>query len=517
MPVTPTYPGVYIEEVPSGVRTITPVGTSLTAFVGGSPRGRADYPEKCSSLADFERKFGDIDARHPMGFAVRQYFLNGGTEALIVRVTAEGAEKAKVDANGLPLEVVSPGKWGDQIVVRTDLDTKSPENPNLFNLFAYDKESGALEEFRNVSIELENARFVKEVLEDESALIRIEDGQSVDGRPGASGDIPPGKDWFEADGAHTAAGGGNDGNGLKDSDVVGSEGEKSGFHALLKTNTYFSMMVLPPISFKADTDTATYTAAIAFLEESLNHKRTMLFVDAPSGWKSIDQAEKGVKDFRGKTGPSDQAAIFFPRAKMRDPLKEGRLREFTVAAAVAGVAARTDLSRGIWKSPAGIDATLRGIDEFLVPMNDRENGRLNPEGLNCLRKFPAYGNVVWGSRTMAGFDALGSEWKYLAVRRFALYLEENLYRGTQWVVFEPNDAPLWAQIRLNVGTFMQDLFRQGAFQGSSPQEAYFVKCDSTTTTQSDINRGIVNIEIGFAPLKPAEFVILKIKQIQKNN
>ncbi len=149
-------------------------------------------------------------------------------------------------------------------------------------------------------------------------------------------------------------------------------------------------------------------------------------------------------------------------------------------------------------------------------MTDAENGRLNPKGINCLRNFPAYGNVVWGSRTMAGFDELGSEWKYLAVRRFALFLEESLYRGTQWVVFEPNDEPLWAQIRLNLGTFMQDLFRQGAFQGASPQEAYYVRCDSTTTTQSDINRGIVNIEVGFAPLKPAEFVIIRIKQIQKN-
>jgi len=138
---------------------------------------------------------------------------------------------------------------------------------------------------------------------------------------------------------------------------------------------------------------------------------------------------------------------------------------------------------------------------------------LNPLGINCLRTFPVYGTVVWGARTIDGNDQRGSEWKYVPVRRMALFLEESLYRGTQWVVFEPNDEPLWAQIRLNIGAFLQGLFRQGAFQGKSAKEAYFVKCDRETTTQADINLGIVNILVGFAPLKPAEFVVLKIQQI----
>ena len=146
-------------------------------------------------------------------------------------------------------------------------------------------------------------------------------------------------------------------------------------------------------------------------------------------------------------------------------------------------------------------------------MTDGENGRLNPLGVNCLRNFPIKGNVLWGSRTLVGADRLASQWKYLPVRRLALYIEESLYRGLQWVVFEPNDEPLWGQIRLNVGAFMHDLFRQGAFQGTSTRDAYLVKCDKETTTQSDINKGIVNILVGFAPLKPAEFVILKIQQL----
>jgi phage tail sheath protein FI len=180
---------------------------------------------------------------------------------------------------------------------------------------------------------------------------------------------------------------------------------------------------------------------------------------------------------------------------------------------VAGVIARTDATRGVWKAPAGLDATLSGVVELATPLTDLEIGRLNPLGVNCLRASPGAGHTVWGARTRAGSDRLASEWKYLPVRRTALFLEESLYRGTQWVVFEPNDAPLWAQIRLNVGAFMNNLFRQGAFAGTTPREAFFVKCDAETTTQDDVNLGIVNIVVGFAPLKPAEFVVIRLQQL----
>jgi hypothetical protein len=147
-----------------------------------------------------------------------------------------------------------------------------------------------------------------------------------------------------------------------------------------------------------------------------------------------------------------------------------------------------------------------------VKLTDLENGVLNKLGVNCARSFVS-GFVNWGARTMDGADDLGSEWKYIPIRRLALFIEESLYRGTQWVVFEPNDEPLWARVRLNVGAFMNGLFRQGAFQGSTPGQAFYVKCDAETTTQADRNLGIVNIEVGFAPLKPAEFVVIKIQQI----
>ena len=176
--------------------------------------------------------------------------------------------------------------------------------------------------------------------------------------------------------------------------------------------------------------------------------------------------------------------------------------------------ARTDVNRGVWKAPAGIEATLSGAEGLTVNMTNEENGLLNPIGVNCLRSFPNIGRVVWGARTLKGHDQLSDDYKYVPVRRLALFIEESLYRGTQWVVFEPNDEPLWAQIRMNVGAFMQRLFRQGAFQGASPRDAYFVKCDAETTTPDDVNRGIVNIVVGFAPLQPAEFVIISIQQIR---
>ena len=207
------------------------------------------------------------------------------------------------------------------------------------------------------------------------------------------------------------------------------------------------------------------------------------------------------------------AAVYYPWVKLPDPMKGGRLRAFPPSGIIAGLYARTDTDRGVWKAPAGIDANLVGAQDLDYVMTDNENGMLNPHGINCIRAFPVYGIVCWGARTISGDDQIGSEYKYVPVRRLALYIEESLYRGSKWIVFEPNDEPLWAQIRLNFGSFMHDLFRKGAFQGQTPKDAYFVKCDKDTTTQSDINHGIVNILVGFAPLKPAEFVIITLQQM----
>src|SRR5262249_4117293 len=203
----------------------------------------------------------------------------------------------------------------------------------------------------------------------------------------------------------------------------------------------------------------------------------------------------------------------YPYLRINDPIANGAPRPVAPSGSIAGIYARTDVSRGVWKAPAGTDASVSGAIAVDVPMVNGQNGELNVLGLNAIRNFPVYGIVSWGARTFVGADDSPSDYKYVPVRRLANFIEESLYRGTQWVVFEPNGPALWAEIRKTIGSFMQELFRQGAFFGTSTREAYLVKCDSETTTPNDVNLGIVNIVVGFAPLKPAEFVIIQIQQI----
>ena len=269
----------------------------------------------------------------------------------------------------------------------------------------------------------------------------------------------------------------------------------------------FNLLCIPPLSATVDVDGTVIAAATQYCTD----RRAMLLVDPPSDWTTPQKAIDGMDTLMNPR--STNAALFFPRLIEPNSLLDNQLQTFAPSGAVAGVFARTDATRGVWKAPAGIDATLAGVVDLSVHLTDEENGRLNPLAINCLRSFPVYGRVVWGSRTTKGADVLSDDYKYIPVRRLALYIEESLFRGSKWVVFEPNDEPLWAQVRLNFGAFMHNLFRQGAFQGTTPRDAYFVKCDKETTTQNDINLGIVNIVVGFAPLKPAEFVVIKLQQI----
>jgi hypothetical protein len=370
--------------------------------------------------------------------------------------------------------------------------------------------TGVIEVFRNVTRE-DHGRRVDRVLAAESKLVRAKIPLPA-ARPAGHGDAT-GKDPWTDDALSSKvpdAKKSNDGVDLDLATVTGTEAAKTGIFALEKADL-FNLLCIPPYTNLdndkgGDVDAGILDPAAAYCEK----RRAMLLIDAPSAWGDKDAAKGGIAALGGG---SKNAAVFFPRLRQPNLLRDGQIETFAPCGAVAGIFARTDVQRGVWKAPAGLEATLVGVPELTVSLTDPENGELNPLGINCLRVRPAAGRVVWGSRTRVGDDRLASDWKYIPVRRTALFLEESLYRGTQWVVFEPNDEPLWAQIRLNVGAFLHTLFRQGAFQGKSPQEAYFVKCDHTTTTQTDINQGIVNIIVGFAPLKPAEFVIIKLQQI----
>lgn len=288
------------------------------------------------------------------------------------------------------------------------------------------------------------------------------------------------------------------------STFIGDLALRTGIYALEGVDL-FNLLVLPGV-----TDAGILADSAAYCEE----RRAFLIADSPvTGLPNGDPVAEMEKAVTSPALPkSRNAAVFFPWIKIADPLKGGRLRTCAPGGTIAGVYARTDSTRGVWKAPAGTEATLMGVQALAYTLTDRENGVLNPRGANCLRIFPVFGPVSWGARTLRGDDQMASEWKYVPVRRLALFLEESLFRGTKWAVFEPNDEPLWAQIRLNLGAFMQGLFRQGAFQGQTPKDAYFVKCDKETTTQNDINLGVVNIIVGFAPLKPAEFVVISFQQ-----
>jgi uncharacterized protein len=507
MPSALTYPGVYVEEIPSGVRTITGVATSIAAFVGAARRGPADQAVTINSFADYERMFGGLSIDSTMSYAVRDFYLNGGSQAIIVRLS-NGAPATIGLPGGSTLTASSPGVWGENLRVRV---SHHPTDANLYNIVVRDTATGAEERFLNVSIDPNSPRRADKVLAQSSSLVSFQGGAPAT-RPApphpnvASGD--PFADTAPAGSYAQANTDGDEGAPLADADYLGDPNLKTGIYALRNTDI-FNLLCVPPMTRIADVGTAVQSAALALCVE----RRAILIVDPPSGWTSVANAVTGIGSFALSGQDARNAAIFFPRISQPDPLQDGLIENFVPCGAVAGVFARTDTQRGVWKAPAGIDASLNGVPALQISLTDAENGQLNPLGVNCLRSFGVAGRVVWGSRTLRGADQLADEWKYIPVRRTALYIEESLFRGTKWVVFEPNDEPLWAQIRLNVGAFMHNLFRQGAFQGTTPREAYFVKCDHETTTQNDINLGIVNIVVGFAPLKPAEFVVIKLQQI----
>ncbi|KYC37282.1 phage tail sheath protein [Scytonema hofmannii PCC 7110] len=625
MPITPTYPGVYIEEIKSGVRTITGVATSITAFIGRTLQGPVNEPTLINSYSDFERIFGGLWIKSTLGFAVRDFYQNGGSQAIIVRLlhpnfategqevkaleaakavanvakgaangaAAKAAAKAKANeyeskepeenvaaqavlnaidtladgasssdiekavndavnqavarkallslgeaSNRLTLAAVSAGAWANSLRARVDRDVpKNDELPqsyksfgisssDVFNLTVRDINSGTTEVFRNVTVK-PSPRQVKKVLENESQLVRVmefsatEIPEATDARleqtrqnaseeekkilsriqPFDREDITRSLRSIGVDDTNRGTDGSEELD-VNDFVGIGLEANKKGLYGLLKTDI-FNLLCIPP--YKDDgVDTNLLEQAAQFCQEH----RAFLIIDSPP-----NKTKDSIKDWVNGLTRNNYAAVFFPRLKTPNPLRDNQIEEFAPCGVVAGIFARTDAQRGIWKAPAGLEANLVGVPELSVPLTNDENGELNQLGINCLRSFPVNGRVIWGSRTLRGADQLADEYKYIPVRRLALYIEESLYRGTQWIVFEPNDEPLWAQIRLNIGAFMNNLFRQGAFQGRTPQEAYFVKCSSETTTQNDINLGIVNILVGFAPLKPAEFVVIKIQQI----
>jgi len=604
----PTYPGVYVEELPSSARTISTVTTSVTAFVGHTRRGPLNEPVRVTSFTEFERRFGGLSAQSAVGYAVHQFFGNGGTVAVIVRVAKANTGKAACvtlesteghsESSVLEVHAKEPGVWGNGLRVAVDYDTPHPDE--TFNLRVYDARGQARESFTGLSLDPASGRYAPTLVNTGSRLIRVD--VVGEGRPDPSGTVskPFGHELPDlavdltvkigevereftlydpecdgeapstvaelalllerklralpdAPGKHAFAGvevtafgkrlqvvagstdpedvvrflgecandlgleasvnppvfpldGGQDGEAPGPRDLIGSETAKTGIQAL-RDVADVNLLALPELAAYESTDDMVTVVSAA--QRLCEQQRMFLLVDAPGSWTSVDAARAGLSAFDAVRG--NHAGLYFPHLQLTDPLT-GRLRSFPPSGAVAGVFARTDSERGVWKAPAGTEARLAGVHSLTVQLTDRENGLLNPLGVNCLRTFPMVGPLVWGARTLEGSDALHTDWKYVPVRRLALHVEESLQRGLQWVVFEPNDENLWQQIRLSASSYLHTLFRQGAFKGSTPREAYFVKCDKDTTTDEDIANGVVNVLVGIAPVRPAEFVIVKIQQ-----
>jgi phage tail sheath protein FI len=509
MPPTLTYPVVYIEEIPSAVHTITGVATSIAAFVGWAPAGPTSKATLVQSFSDFANQFGGLDLRSLLGYSVNQFFGNGGQQAYIVRLVAPDAKigAVPVPASGggtaFTANAIDEGQWSKQYGVRI------VQNATRFSLLVVytptlNRET-TVENFSNLSMLANDpqSRYVDSVINDPrtgSQIIQLTGISSTPGvqpapNPLAMPGLPPSPYMLA---------GGDDGAVLTPS--------TSAFHTalngsrgvhLLDTVSIFNLLCVP-----GENDQAT----ISSLQGYCHDQRAFYIVDCNENDKVVNLQTTGPGNII--TGDNSiNSAFYFPWVNAPDPLQQGRVKSFPPCGFVAGLYAATDATRGVWKAPAGIDASLTGESGLKTTLTDLQNGTLNIQAINCLRSFPVYGDVIWGARTLRGNDQVGSEWKYVPIRRLALYLESSLYEGTQWVVFEPNDERLWSQIRLNVGAFMQGLFLQGAFQGTTPQQAYFVKCDGENNPQSSIDLGIVNILVGFAPVYPAEFVVIQIQQM----
>jgi phage tail sheath protein FI len=627
-----TYPGVYIEELPSGVHTITGVATSIAAFVGWASQGPTDRAVLVQSFPEFSRQFGGLNTNSYLGYAVRQFFGNGGQQAYIVRLAWDGTltaapsttpkKVATATATGiggtLTLCATSPGAWGNQLQVSV---TQQAGNPSRFSLQVIDGSSGTtLETFANLSTTSTDPQYVVTVIDSDSQYVTfLPPGSQTPTVPSGSpsntivplptgvtvatatsgGTLAAGQYFYQvsalygnleggpsteqsvtATGATSsntiswtaaAAFGGQSPTGYKiyrgtsagkenvfytspvatsfedtgapstpgtpipPSTIVGvpfSEGDDGtplvpgdgNFESALLNESGRGLSLLDRVPIfnllcvPAESDAATIQA----LQQYCNSARAFYIVDAPQMATTTSLTTHGPQGTTsGSLNPNSNlagqsainSAYYFPWVMAPDPLFGNRPALFPPCGFIAGIYAATDTAVGVWKAPAGIEASLTGVSGLQYVLTDLENGNLNVQGINCLREFRVYGDVVWGARTLQGNDQIGSQWKYVPIRRLALFLESSLYDGTQWVVFEPNDERLWSQIRLNVGAFMQGLFLQGAFQGSTPQQAYFVKCDAENNPQSSIDQGIVNILVGFAPLFPAEFVVIQIQQM----
>lgn len=535
MPVVPTFPGIYIEELPSSAQTIAAAPTSVAAFVGyahpfKTPDENWGQAVRVFSFADYEREFGGFfraDAFDravaagefaDLALAVQQFFLNGGAVAHVVavrpRVNGSALTRPTATVGGVEFTAREPVDDGHPLQVTVTVPGGVP-GPFSFSQPASVPTAGAVadvtvtygqgalarvETYRRVSLDpADQTNFIVKRIGTTASPLSV-----LVTVPELSGGFSFPTTWsVSPGGTATAAFGASPASGADVNLQVADFADVFRENGSLDKVPIVNLVVLPGV-----TSNFVLSQAVAFCER----KRAFLIMDPPRPDPAADDPVAAGETAFEDAPKSKNAAIYFPYLTSSDPLT-GDPIAIPPGGTVAGVFARTDLNRGVWKAPAGLEATTLNVRQVVRQgrMTDQEHGVLNQIGVNVLRDFPNVGTVVFGARTLA--YATERQWGYVSVRRMALFLEQTLYANLRWVVFEPNDEPLWASIRATIEAFMLGLFRQGAFQGATPRQAFQVKCDAQTTTQADINNGIVNIVVAFAPLKPAEFVIVKIAQL----
>lgn len=536
MPVTTSYPGVYIEELPSSTHTVSAAPTSITVFIGYTNPFWLRAPDatpppfgvatEIFSFAEYQALYGGF-FNSPwlpdyMGRAVFEFFQNGGSDAIVVALEAGNYFD--------PTKVPPADDTGKAVVAATAVMGTGANNYTLTALqpvgLAGPPQSG-------LTMQLIVSNLIKTTADDDTADVTLVYGSTVEtyrrlliddlmatlnarsalALVSKKGTVPTAYTGFEGATQFTYASA--PAQGLTAINPL-AYGPVFAANASLDKVSIFNLMVLP-----GQTNSAVLAEALAYCEG----KRAFYIMDPPAnavadtlavGMPGAPAGAATMKDiWDGGTLPvSANGAIYFPYLNATD-LVTGAATTSPPSGYVAGIFAREDQNRGVWKSPAGLETTVLGTTG-VVPwgnMTNPQQGVLNEAGINVLRTFPGIGTVVFGARTLVSENVAFQQWKYVAVRRMALFLEQSLYASLGWAVFEPNDVPLWNALRQEVEAFMLGLFRQGAFQGTTADQAFHVTCDSTTTSQADIDNGIVKILVAFAPLKPAEFVVIQIAQI----
>jgi phage tail sheath protein FI len=527
MPVTTSYPGIYIEELPSNAHSVTAAPTSIAVFVGYTHPFKTEtfgQPVELFSFTDYENDFGGLyasgDVQNHVAYAVNQFFLNGGSHAYVVGLKAE-----YLDSGGSALGDIEPATAQIGNIVfsarePTDLTQMTVTVDNLkaggggsnLNVADVTITYGArVETYRGITIDSSDAvnyieARIGTAAKPVSSLVTVKPSGANYGVaiPAASPGSTVAQNSPATFTATVPAGFTTTFAPSQFSDVFQADGSLDKLHI-------FNLIVIPGVS-----DTGIWSAALAFAER----RRAFVILDPPVGdvvddpTNTLTTIKKDVED-NGIFPPSTNGGLYFPWLKALDPLSGGPM-ELPPSGYVAGIFARTDTNRGVWKAPAGLETVLLGTAGGVVDrgkMTDAQQGTLNPIGVNVLRTFPGVGTVVFGARTLVTANSALEQWWYVPVRRMALFIEDSLYDSLGWAIFEPNAEPLWVALTTTVTDFMLSLFRQGAFKGTTPSQAFQVKCDASTTTQTDIDQGIVNIVVAFAPLKPAEFVVIKIAQL----